>query len=120
MEWRYTLPAKRKPIRKVSKAGRARMAEYKKTRDSYLKEHATLIDGEPWIQCQAPGCKEWTGINEITIHHSRGRIGSLLCDARHFVAVCLTCHRAIGEKPEWARSVGLLCQKGLWNTPDRT
>lgn len=96
------------------------MAEYKKAREAYLKEHATLINGEPFIQCMAPGCREWNSITEITIHHTRGRVGSLLCDTRHFLAICLSCHREIGDRPDWARSVGLLCRRGLWNTPDRT
>ena len=118
--WRCILPKPRKRIRPISKAGRARQAEYKKVRQDWLMARAEHISDDMYVLCDAPACKEWQLIDEITIHHTRGRVGSLLCDTRHWRALCLKCHRDVGNNPAWARQVGLLCEKGLWNTPDRT
>lgn len=51
------------------------------------------------------------------IHHTRGRAGTLLLDARFWKGVCAGIHDYIGDKPDWAREEGLLCAKGDWNTP---
>ena len=49
------------------------------------------------------------------VHHKRGKVGLLLFDVRHFIPVCRTCHDWIGDNPEKARELGLLCEKGQWN-----
>lgn len=49
------------------------------------------------------------------VHHTRGRLGPLLIDVRFFVAACRECHNWIGDHPEGARAIGLLCQPGNWN-----
>ena len=55
----------------------------------------------------------------LDVHHVRGRLGSLLIDARFWKFVCRTCHNWIGDNPDAARARGLLCEKGFWNTaPD--
>jgi hypothetical protein len=51
------------------------------------------------------------------VHHSRGRVGTLLIDTRFWKAVSRKAHDWIGEHPEEARALGLLCQPGEWNTP---
>lgn len=50
-------------------------------------------------------------------HHTRGRRGALLLDKRFWVAVSDAGHRWIHSNPQEARSLGLLCDKGQWNTP---
>ena len=56
----------------------------------------------------------------VEIHHRRGRVGSLLTDLRHLLATCHRCHQWLHENVEEARTLGYICEKGLWNTPDRT
>ena len=108
-------------IKPVSAKRKAALASYKKTRLDWLTARSQPGPGGKLIvRCEAPGCGSLETIKAITIHHKRGRIGALLCDTRHWSALCLSCHNQVGESPEWARRVGLLCEKGLWNTPDRT
>lgn len=47
-------------------------------------------------------------------HHSRSRIGSLLLNEKYWIALCSKCHRFVHENPSWARTRGLLCEKGKW------
>ena len=56
----------------------------------------------------------------VEIHHRRGRVGPLLTDLRHLLATCNRCHQWLHENVEEARALGYICEKGLWNTPDRT
>lgn len=58
----------------------------------------------------------------VDVHHSRGRLGSLLCDMRFWIPVCRTCHDWIGSNPDAARKltwngIPVLCEKGQWNSP---
>lgn len=53
------------------------------------------------------------------VHHSRGRAGSLYLDDRFWIALCRACHDRVNREPNWARSVGLLCERGLWNKPGK-
>jgi hypothetical protein len=48
-------------------------------------------------------------------HHSRGRVGTLLIDKRFFKGICDCGHHFVGDNPEMAREMGLLCKKGDWN-----
>lgn len=107
-------------ISPVSAKRKAALAEYKKARIEWLAARSEVGPNKllPIVKCEA--CGSWEPVNKITIHHTRGRIATLLCDTRHWKALCLPCHQQVGDNPEWARSVGLLCEKGLWNTPDRT
>lgn len=102
-------------MKKVSAKRRKAMAEYAKVRDVFIADR-TLRDGK--AACQR--CHKGIPAKRITVHHTRGRIGSLLCDTRHWVLLCLTCHDWVGDHPKEAREAGLLCEKGLWNTPDRS
>lgn len=52
-------------------------------------------------------CECGCGRKAVEIHHSRGRIGSLLCDIRYFKAVASSCHRTIELKPKDAKKNGL-------------
>lgn len=56
------------------------------------------------------------------VHHSRGRLGSLLCDQEWWVPVCRVCHDWIGSNPNAAREltwngIPVLCENGQWNSP---
>lgn len=59
--------------------------------------------------------------NMVTqIHHKRGRRRSLLLDQRHWLPVSAAGHAWIEAHPNEARTRGWLCEKGLFNTPDRS
>ena len=51
----------------------------------------------------------------IDVHHTRGRLGKLLLDERYWVALCRLHHAQVHAYPGWARSKGLICEKGDWN-----
>ena len=51
------------------------------------------------------------------IHHSRGRISTLLLDVRYWRIVSREEHNWIQANPQAAREAGLLCQPGEWNRP---
>lgn len=48
-------------------------------------------------------------------HHIRGRLGSLLCDTRYWLACSEAGHRWIHDNPSEARKHGWLAQPGDWN-----
>ena len=83
------------------------MVEYRKLRERFLRLR---------VRCDHPECRR----SADEVHHSRGRAGDLLLDWRHWRAVCRRHHNWIGDHPAEARAFGLLCQPGLWNTPDKT
>jgi hypothetical protein len=67
-------------------------------------------------------CKAMLAINghmkrATQCHHSRGRSGALLLDKRFWMPVSDAGHRWIHENVGKARELGLICEKGLWNTP---
>ena len=57
-------------------------------------------------------------LNEV--HHKRGRLGPLLRDQRHWMAISKQGHRWVHAHPKEARARGWLCEAGLWNKPDRS
>lgn len=48
------------------------------------------------------------------VHHKSGRLGALLLDQTHWVAVSSEGHRWIHAHPELARKAGLLAPLGEW------
>jgi hypothetical protein len=86
-------PKPKKPIPKVSPKRKATMKEYKKVRVEYLSAHPI---------CQVDGCKRFA----TDVHHRKGRLGHLLCDVTHFLAVCRPCHQHIEIAPSWATENG--------------
>ncbi len=84
---------KQKPIAKVSAKKKQGLSEYKKVRLDYLQNHPV---------CQVEGCRRFAS----DIHHVRGRVGDLLCDVAHFLAVCRTCHQRIELQPNWSKEMG--------------
>ncbi len=102
-------------MRKISSKRRKALATYSKVRDAFVAQ-ARGKDGK--VPCKR--CARGIPFKSITIHHTRGRIGDLLCDTRHWTLLCMSCHNWVGDHPKEAREAGLLCEAGLWNTPDRT
>lgn len=71
---------KRKELNKV----------YLKVRAEYLKIHPL---------CEFPKCTH----RATDIHHKAGKIGELLIDDNHFMALCRDHHRLIENNPAWAK-----------------
>lgn len=103
-------------MRSISKKRSAALKEYAKAK----KEFVARFIGTRNRTVQCARCLGQIPYKKITIHHTRGRVGSLLCDTRHWALLCMACHNWVGDHPSEAREAGLLCAKGLWNTPDRS
>jgi predicted metal-binding protein len=91
---------KPKPIAKNSKKRLKENMEYSKIREAYLKDF--------------PVCEVLNCLNRATeIHHMQGRIGALLTDVNHFLAVCESCHKYIHDNPAWSREQGYVELRSL-------
>jgi hypothetical protein len=88
----------RKRVRQVSAAQRERLWEYQGAKRLFLMGRT---------RCERCKCVE-----ELELHHKRGRLGSLLPDHRYFAALCGKCHRWVHEHPAEARAAGWLEQWG--------
>ena len=96
--------AQRTPIRKRSKSLTKRMKDYLNQKAVFLAKHPyCMVHGKPHLATQ--------------IHHSRGRVGTLLLDERFWFAVGQSGHAFIHEEPAAARAMGYLCKTGDWNRP---
>lgn len=91
----------RKRIRPVSKRKAAERKLYVANRDAYLATHKVC-----W-GCFKP--------SRLELHHVRGRLGPLLLDERHWMALCPACHRWVHENIEAARKRNLIAAAGDWN-----
>lgn len=90
------LPKKKpKPINKVSKKRIDQNKEYSKVRDQYLKIFEV---------CEVKNCM----LPSSQIHHKAGRVGQLLTDVNHFLAVCDTCHKYIHDNVKWSQEYGYM------------
>lgn len=88
------LPKPKKQIAKFSKTSLDKLKRYRKLRDKFLEENPI---------CQYPECNS----REVTLHHSRGRLGNLLTDKRFFKSLCWPHHQHIEQNPDLAKSLGL-------------
>lgn len=95
-----------KNINKVSQKQKERLKEYRIKRDEYFKLHPI---------CEFPNCNS----TDITLHHSKGRIGELLTDERYFKSLCFKHHRLIEENPYLAKELGLSFNRLDKNEEDR-
>jgi hypothetical protein len=75
-------------IKKVSTKQAQALKEYAKVRKAFLAEH-------PYCVGRFEGC---TNI-ATCIQHSKGRIGALLTDVRHFKASCYSCNLKAETNP---------------------
>ena len=57
------------------------------------------------------------GVTEV--HHVRGRLGALLLDDRHWMAVSRQGHQWIHDHPARARELGWLAQPGEWGRTEK-
>ncbi|SEG75546.1 hypothetical protein SAMN05421877_11925 [Sphingobacterium lactis] len=82
------------PIRKKSKKLTQQEREYRIVKARFLSENPV---------CMYPGCNSM----EVTLHHAKGRIGTLLTDRRYFKSLCWPHHQHIEQNPVLARKLGL-------------
>lgn len=82
--------AKRKPIKKESKKRSIDNKAYLTLREVFLKGKICPVTGQRATQ----------------IHHKKGRIGSLLCDVKYWLAVSDEGHKKIELNPKWAKEQG--------------
>lgn len=81
-------------INPVSKNRKIALSKYEKEKKEYFKENPV---------CEFPECNS----TEISLHHSKGRIGSLLTDKRYFKSLCWPHHKYVEENPEEAKRLNL-------------
>lgn len=85
---------KRIRIAACSKTRYSELAKYRRVRDRYFKDHPV---------CEYIGCNS----QDVTLHHMRGRLGSLLTDKRYFKSLCLPHHQFVELHPDQAKQMGL-------------
>lgn len=98
--------------RSTLKAVRDRL--YAKVRAAYLLKHRACK-----VALLLPGPGKGKLVPATQVHHSRGRNGPLLIDERFFVSVSAENHDWIDRNKADARRLGLLCDKGLFNSPPK-
>jgi len=72
--------------------------EYKVVRKEFLEENPLC---KVCLDIDNPIKREATDV-----HHPFGRIGTLLTDKKHFLAVCRDHHTKIENNPVWAKEMG--------------
>lgn len=107
-------------IRPASKRKQSTNAEYRREARqvvislSLLGVTCPVVDSIPELRDgKMYGHKISNKLNEI--HHTRGRLGSLLTDKRYWLAVSKQGHRWIHSNITEARKRGWICEKGKWN-----
>lgn len=90
----------KKSIRKVSLKMVTELQKYRFIRAEYLARY-------PKCQAKLEGCTK----GSTQIHHQKGRIGDLLTDSTHFLAVCHNCHHWIELHPVEAKEKGFSLQR---------
>lgn len=101
-------------IRPHSKARQKQLREYCRKRQIYLlcnpvcRVHSIVWGGAD------------VGLHYAKeIHHTYGRVGSLLLDEKFWKPVCRECHNWIGAHPKAARERGLIAPLGQWNQTEK-
>ena len=94
----------RPPIRAISKQMQQKLKEYERIKRQWKKGKT----------CAFPECCN----NKVDVHHTRGRAGDLLLDARYWLPLCRAHHDWVGRWPDEARRMGLLAKFGQWGKAD--
>lgn len=127
--WR---PPERKAINRRSKTRAVQESGYADICREYRRKPYNAVcgvciargTGLPWSEAKRILIAEGAGaiarlggvITEATEnHHSRGRIGRLLCDTRFFISACKTCHDWTHANGRRARELELMAGARDWN-----
>ncbi len=115
---------KRRPGKQIARNYRPNPKSEKRLREEqvYFRVRAGILTKYPlcaWCCLRRPHKpKEAT-----TMHHTRGRDGTLYTDPRFMAGLCFWCHKEVNEQPDLARTIiityyggrlPLLCAKGDW------
>jgi hypothetical protein len=84
----------RTKLNKCSVRQSKRLEEYYAAKEEYMKDK---------VCCEICGNRR-----ELDLHHKAGRIGKLISDKEHFIAICRECHNYIHSHPSEARRNGWL------------
>lgn len=77
--------------------------EYSKLRKEFL---SNPVNGR--CKAKIPGvCNHARGL-DLSIHHTKGRVGENLLDTSTWIAVCLPCHDWIDRNPKKAKDLNLI------------
>ncbi len=82
---------------------------------------------------RSPACARCLQSKATDVHHSRGKLGSLMNDERYWIPLCRTCHRWAHDNIAMARKIKisvytqthgtmripLICEKGGWDSLPR-
>lgn len=110
----------RKPLPRVSARGKARNAEYAKAKAAWRKQHDGQCEFRCWIPSRwhdagpapygydSPSTKRCTRRAQSSPHHMALRCGSMLCDTRFWMGICVEHHRFIHDHAREARRLGYL------------
>ena len=102
---------------RAAHGGMSAISASKKVRDAVYRGIAELFKLQfPFCQCCVSVRKVRLAAPTEDVHHSRGKSGLLYFDVRWFVPVCRKCHIWIGDNLEKARELGVVCDKGEWNS----
>jgi len=88
-------------MKRISDQQRKRLKAYYAARDKFMAENK---------------CCQVCGDAATDCHHSRGRAGPLISDPTYFKALCRTHHDLCRDKPNEARELGILCERGKWGS----
>lgn len=102
-----------KPLKKVSRSHRKRLAGYYALQQAFLRQPENRY-------CLICTMRREHGENILVqlateVHHWAGRIGRLLCYVPYFRPSCYGCRSWPHEHPKQARKWGILAPAKLWN-----
>lgn len=98
------------PIKAIATKTAAKQREYAKAKT----EFARAMSAQRKAYCESCGTTR-----NLTLHHRRGRAGSLISDMRFFSLLCFSCHEWVHAHPKQARERGLLAPSSEWNVVPR-
>ena len=83
--------------------GLAARSKKRATDERYYAALRRVWLGDSARPCASEGCRA----RATEVHHGKGRVGSLLCDVRWWLALCGPCHRFVTLHPGEAFEMGL-------------
>ena len=96
-------PARKTPMRRVSKKMRKRDAAYPSSRTAIYERAEGMCEASTCgIECPKP---------MTDVHHIRGREIPDPHDLSNLIGLCWWHHRKVHAEPEWARETGLMATR---------
>lgn len=99
----HSVTSKTQPTVRQKKPIPTRSSKRSKQEADYSKLRKVFLDKHPMCQAHLP--QVCTKVS-TDVHHMKGRVGDLLLDQTHWLAVCRGCHYWIEMRPEAAKLLG--------------